>query len=89
MEPSALTATESMFAGLLPDDPETVIDRLENRLAGQTSEVLRMRKSAQTGQALLDLHTACTRQRTVAGTARQIAAVASAITGVSSVFGPV
>src|SRR5471030_3365384 len=70
-----------MFAGLTPDDPETVIDRLENRLAGQTSEVLRMRKSAQTGQALLDLHTACTRQRTVAGTARQIAAVASAITG--------
>lgn len=81
MEPSALTATESLFAGLVPDDPETVIDRLENRLAGQTSEVLRMRKSAQTSQALLDLHTACTRQRTVAGTARQIAAVASAITG--------
>ena len=66
---------------MLPDDPEAVIDRLENRLAGQTSEVLRMRKSAQTSQALLDLHTACTRQRTVAGTARQIAAVASAITG--------
>ena len=81
MEPSALTATESLFAGLMPDDPETVIDRLENRLAGQTSEVLRMRKSAQTSQALLDLHTACTRQRTVAGTARQIAAVASAIAG--------
>jgi GGDEF domain-containing protein len=81
VEPSALTATESLFAGLAPDDPETVIDRLENRLAGQTSEVLRMRKSAQTSQALLDLHTACTRQRTVAGTARQIAAVASAITG--------
>ena len=81
VEPSALTATEALFAGLLPDDPETVIDRLENRLAGQTSEVLRMRKSAQTSQALLDLHTACTRQRTVAGTARQIAAVASAITG--------
>ena len=80
MEPSALTATESLFAGLLPDDPEAVIDRLENRLAGQTSEVLRLRKSAQTSQALLDLHTACTRQRTVAGTARQIAAVASAIT---------
>jgi GGDEF domain-containing protein len=40
-----------------------------------------MRKSAQTSQALLDLHIACTRQRTVAGTARQIAAVASAITG--------
>jgi GGDEF domain-containing protein len=81
VEPSALTATESLFAGLMPDDPETVIDRLENRLAGQTSEVLRMRKSAQTSRALLDLHTACTRQRTVAGTARQIAAVASAITG--------
>ena len=81
MEPSALTATEALFAGLVPDDPEAVIDRLENRLAGQTSEVLRMRKGAQTSQALLDLHTACTRQRTVAGTARQIAAVASAITG--------
>jgi GGDEF domain-containing protein len=57
------------------------VEVLESRLAGQTSELVRLRKSAETGQALLDLHTACTRQRTVAGTARQIAAVASAMTG--------
>jgi GGDEF domain-containing protein len=81
VEPTALTATQSLFADLPALDLETVVDGLESRLAGQTSELVRMRKSAQTGRALLDLHTACTRQRTVAGTARQIAAVASAITG--------
>ncbi|MDQ1485785.1 MAG: hypothetical protein QOJ62_1478 [Actinomycetota bacterium] len=59
---------------------EDAVDALESRLAGQTSDVVRLRKSAEAGQALLDLHTACTRQRTVAGTARQIAAVASAMT---------
>jgi hypothetical protein len=37
VEPSALTATESLFAGLVPHDTETVIDPLENRLAGQTT----------------------------------------------------
>lgn len=81
MEPTALTATDPLFAELPTVDLETVVDGLENRLAGQTSELVRMRKSAQAAQALLDLHTACTRQRTVAGTARQIAAVASAMTG--------
>jgi GGDEF domain-containing protein len=64
-----------------PIDFETVVDGLESRLAGQTSELVRMRNRVLSGQALLDLHTACTRQRTVAGTARQIAAVASAMTG--------
>lgn len=63
--------------GVLPDSLEV----LESRLAGQTSELVRLRNRAETAQALLDLHTACTRQRTVAGTARQIAAVASAMTG--------
>jgi GGDEF domain-containing protein len=85
VEPTAPTATASMLADLpltdVPTDFEAVVDGLENRLAGQTSDLVRMHKSAQTSQALLDLHTACTRQRTVAGTARQIAAVASAITG--------
>jgi GGDEF domain-containing protein len=90
VEPTAPTATDSLLAELplLPTltqtqtaDLETMVDGLENRLAGQTSDLVRMRKNAQTSQALLDLHTACTRQRTVAGTARQIAAVASAITG--------
>ena len=87
MEPTALAATESLFAAAATQArsarrwTEASSTGLENRLAGQTSEVVRMRKSAQTGQALLDLHTACTRQRTVAGTARQIAAVASAMTG--------
>jgi GGDEF domain-containing protein len=68
-------ATEPQVADL-----EAAVDALESRLAGQTSELLRLRQSADAGQALLDLHTACTRQRTVAGTARQIAAVASAMT---------
>jgi GGDEF domain-containing protein len=93
VEPTAPTATDSLLAGLpfaqgvleaprqAEADLEAVVDGLENRLAGQTSDLVRMRKNAQTSQALLDLHTACTRQRTVAGTARQIAAVASAITG--------
>ncbi|HTC69135.1 MAG TPA: hypothetical protein VK662_06160, partial [Acidothermaceae bacterium] len=93
MEPTAPTATDSLLADLplsreltqelsqAEADLEAVVDGLENRLAGQTSDLVRMRKNAQTSQALLDLHTACTRQRTVAGTARQIAAVASAITG--------
>jgi GGDEF domain-containing protein len=80
VEPTALTASDSLFADLPALDLETVVDGLESRLAGQTSELVRMRRSAQTGQALLDLHTACTRQRTVAGTARQVAAVASAMT---------
>jgi GGDEF domain-containing protein len=62
------------------------VEVLESRLAGQTSELVRLRKSSETGQALLDLHTACTRQRTVAGTARQIAAVASAMTGAQVVI---
>jgi GGDEF domain-containing protein len=57
------------------------LESLESRLAGQTSELVRLRNRTETAQALLDLHTACTRQRTVAGTARQIAAVASAMTG--------
>jgi GGDEF domain-containing protein len=65
--------------------PETAVEALESRLAGQTSELVRLRKSAETAQALLDLHTACTRQRTVVGTARQIAAVASAMTRASIV----
>jgi GGDEF domain-containing protein len=56
------------------------VEALESRLAGQTSELVRLRKGAESAQALLDLHTACTRQRTVVGTARQIAAVASAMT---------
>jgi GGDEF domain-containing protein len=90
VEPTAPTATDSLLAELplIPTSTQTqtadlegVVDGLENRLAGQTSDLVRMRKNAQTSQALLDLHTACTRQRTVAGTARQIAAVASAITG--------
>jgi GGDEF domain-containing protein len=93
VEPTAPTATDSLLAELpltatmseiqaqTEADFEAVVDGLENRLAGQTSDLVRMRKNAQTSQALLDLHTACTRQRTVAGTARQIAAVASAITG--------
>jgi GGDEF domain-containing protein len=80
VEPTALTAPDSLFADLPAIDLESVVDGLESRLAGQTSELVRMRKAAETGQALLDLHTACTRQRTVAGTARQIAAVASAMT---------
>ncbi len=58
-----------------------IVEVLENRLAGQTSDLVRLHRSAETGRALLDLHTACTRQRTVVGTARQIAAVASAMTG--------
>jgi GGDEF domain-containing protein len=81
VEPSALTAPEEFFTELQAVDLEAAVDGLESRLAGQTSELLRMHKSAQASQALLDLHTACTRQRTVAGTARQIAAVASAMTG--------
>lgn len=60
--------------------PETAVEALESRLAGQTSELVRLRKNAESAQALLDLHTACTRQRTVVGTARQVAAVASAMT---------
>lgn len=64
---------------------ETALEVLENRLAGQTSELVRLRKSAEAAEALLDLHAACTRQRTVAGTARQIAAVASAMTRADAV----
>jgi GGDEF domain-containing protein len=70
VEPTALTT----------DAPTGDLEVLECRLAGQTSELVRLRKGAETAQALLDLHTACTRQRTVVGTARQIAAVASAMT---------
>jgi GGDEF domain-containing protein len=92
VEPTALAAIESpggssvglADAGTLspaPIDGEAIVDGLESRLAGQTSELVRMRKRVHSGQALLDLHTACTRQRTVAGTARQVAAVASAMTG--------
>jgi GGDEF domain-containing protein len=73
--PPAADATDS--DDFLADD----VELLENRLAGQTSELLRLRKTVDTSQALLDLHSACTRQRTVVGTARQIAAVASAMTG--------
>jgi len=74
-------AVDPHAVGEAPIDFETVVDGLESRLAGQTSELVRMRNRVQSGQALLDLHTACTRQRTVAGTARQITAVASAMTG--------
>ncbi len=56
------------------------LESMESRLAGQTSELVRLRKNTEVAQALLDLHTACTRQRSVAGTARQIAAIASATT---------
>ncbi len=81
MEADSLEATggparTSSAVDLAADAVET----LESRLAGQTSELVRLRKSTETAQALLDLHTACTRQRTVVGTARQIAAVASAMT---------
>jgi len=72
VEPTALASPRAT--------PETAVEALESRLAGQTSELVRLRKHAETAQALLDLHTACTRQRTVVGTARQVAAVASAMT---------
>ncbi len=85
MEPSALTATATFTDIAARDVPEAAVEALESRLAGQTSELVRLRKSAETAQALLDLHTACTRQRTVVGTARQIAAVASAMTRASIV----
>lgn len=65
--------TEGATAGSLAQES------LESRLAGQTSELLRLRRRSDIDAALLDLHTACTRQRTVAGTARQIGAVASAL----------
>ena len=81
MEPIALAAQDELFAEPAAVDLEALVDGLESRLAGQTSELVRMRRNADSSQALLDLHTACTRQRTVAGTARQIAAVASAMTG--------
>jgi GGDEF domain-containing protein len=81
VEPIALAAPDDLFAEPAPADLEALVDGLESRLAGQTSELVRMRRNAESSQALLDLHTACTRQRTVAGTARQIAAVASAMTG--------
>jgi len=80
VEPSTLTATGGATSVVTRAAPETAVEALESRLAGQTSELVRLRKSAETAQALLDLHTACTRQRTVVGTARQIAAVASAMT---------
>ncbi|MGH8889958.1 MAG: GGDEF domain-containing protein [Acidothermaceae bacterium] len=80
MEPTTLTATAVGTGLAARNTPETAVEALESRLAGQTSELVRLRKNAETGQALLDLHTACTRQRTVVGTARQIAAVASAMT---------
>lgn len=83
MEADSLTATgdrRSSAAGA-----HAAVEGLESRLAGQTSELVRLRKSVETADALLDLHTACTRQRTVAGTARQIAAVASAMTRASIV----
>jgi len=75
-----LTAATAATGLAARNTPETAVEALESRLAGQTSELVRLRKNAETAQALLDLHTACTRQRTVVGTARQIAAVASAMT---------
>jgi len=55
------------------------LESIESRLAGQTSELVRLRRANELNQALLDLHVACTRQRSIAGTARQIGAVASAM----------
>lgn len=80
VEPATLTATARAEGPVAPGAPETAVEALESRLAGQMSDLVRLRKNAEIGQALLDLHTACTRQRTVVGTARQIAAVASAMT---------
>jgi GGDEF domain-containing protein len=68
-----------------PAELAAALESMESRLAGQTSELVRLRKHAEIAQALLDLHTACTRQRSVAGTARQIAAIASATTRASVV----
>jgi GGDEF domain-containing protein len=86
VEPNSLTATAGATSlATRVAAPETAVEALESRLAGQTSELVRLRKNAETSQALLDLHTACTRQRTVVGTARQIAAVASAMTRASIV----
>jgi len=79
VEPTALTVPGSTDLAA-QDVADAAVEVLETRLAGQTSALVRLRKSAETAQALLDLHTACTRQRTVVGTARQIAAVASAMT---------
>lgn len=81
MEPITLSAGGPDVVPVPPLPPVAdTLELLESRLAGQTSELVRLRKNVDAAQALLDLHTACTRQRTVAGTARQIAAVASAMT---------
>ncbi|MBX6372209.1 MAG: diguanylate cyclase [Acidothermus sp.] len=65
------------------------LESIESRLAGQTSELVRLRRNVELSQALLDLHVACTRQRSVAGTARQVAAIASALLRAGVVVVPV
>jgi GGDEF domain-containing protein len=85
VEPTAVASTSGLVGVASREEPDDPVEILESRLAGQTSELVRLRKSAETAQGLLDLHTACTRQRTVVGTARQIAAVASAMTRASIV----
>lgn len=61
------------------------VDELEQRLVAVTSELVRQHRRTEVDQMLLDLHAACTRQRSAHGTARQVAAVASALVDASAV----